>query len=232
MNSMKMKKNQIKFSYPQWALFMMMAFLGLVSSCKKLTEETICMPPTGITIQAVTDTSVQIEWLAAEEGEQYIIKLIQAGQSWTGAKEKRVSGTEKKVIFDDLQQLKDYTIKIQTSCAGANSDFSSELSFKTLSSKAFDITRKWRISRFQSNGIALALQSGDYAEFKAPDIFSQVLLGATSGGTWSLEGPTLDTLKINTGTPRSYRIRAISSTFFRGVGVGNISGDTLELTPL
>jgi hypothetical protein len=208
------------------------AFILAVSlfSCKKLIEETVCLPPATLNVKGVTDTSATFEWPAAQEAEQYIVKVVASGQSWNGALEKRTTGSVTSVTFDNLQPGLNYLVKVQSNCPGSNSDFTAEFPFSTLTAKVFDISKKWRISKLQSNGINLVLQSGDYAEFIAPDVYNQMLLGASSNGSWSLAGPAQDTLILNTGASRKYRIRALSAGFFRGVGMGNISGDTLELS--
>jgi hypothetical protein len=212
---------------------LILCFAGVISfsSCKKLTEETVCLAPTGIILKSLTDTSVILEWSPAEEAEQYIVKVVETGESWTGALEKRTTGTSATIAFDNLKAGLNYVAKVQTNCAGANSEFSPEVSFFTLPEKVFDLTRKWRISRLQSNGINMVLQSGDFAEFKSPDVYIQQLLGSASNGKWSLNGASMDTLVLNAGAERKYRIRALSASFFRGVGLGSIAGDTLELLP-
>lgn len=194
-------------------------------------EERVCSAPALVNVSNITDTSAVLSWPSASEAEQYIIKVVESGNSWTGAFEKRTSGSATTITFDNLLPGKNYLTKVQSNCAGSNSDFTSEFSFRTFSAKEFDLTKKWRIAKFQSNGINLVLQPGDYVEFKMPDVFNQVLLSAPSAGTWSFAGPGQDSLLINAGAIRRYRIRTLSSSAFTAVGMGNISGDTLQLIP-
>lgn len=220
-------KTSFNYLFSAGALFLALS----VTSCKKLTEETICTAPATVNVKSITDTSAVFDWPAAPESEQYIIRVVAAGSSWTGALEKRSAGTSTTITFDNLSPATSYLVKVLSNCAGSNSDFTAEFPFQTQSAKVFDLTKKWKINKLQSNGINLVTGSSDYAEFLSPDVYNQSLLGSPSNGTWNLTGPSLDTLVLNAGATRKYKIRTLTHDAFKGVGVGTIQGDTLEMTP-
>jgi hypothetical protein len=207
-------------------MFVSFIFFGM-TSCKKLTEETVCNPPEGIVVSEVRNTTAKFTWSSTQDAQQYVLRYRKIGN--TKFTEQRPKTNE--VTVTDLAPATEYEWQIQSNCSGSNSSFTDLAVFKTMTNRQDAIQRRWKFNSWTQNGVALALESADFAEFKKDGAYEQKLIGISNSGSWQFNNTAEDELRITTTAERNYKILNLTTSQLRLAGMGNPSQDTIVMIP-
>ncbi len=217
-----------QFLKKPFVLFLLTLALGAGFGCKKVAEEEVCLATTELKSENVGGTTADLTWTAASDAVQYVVQYRKAGVS--GFSE---AGRPKTNAFSltGLTKGTDYEWKVQTNCPGANSGYSNVGVFKTKTVNEVNIERKWRIQEWKTNGIALTLSAGDFADFKKDGVFDQQLIGVTASGTWQFTNTAQTTIKLNTGTESEWKLYEISESSIKMTKTSPSPVDSVILLP-
>lgn len=198
------------------------------TSCKKVTEEDVCLEVVDLKSGNITGTTADLTWAAASDAVQYVVQYRKAGVS--GFTE---AGRPKTNSFSltGLSKGTEYEWKVQTNCPGANSGFSTSSTFKTKTVNEVILEKKWKIQDWKTNGVSLTLSAGDFAEFKGDGVYAQQLIGVTSSGTWQFNDAAQTTLKITTGSASDWKLFEISESVLKMTKTNPSPADTVVLIP-
>lgn len=211
---------------------MLLLFLSLIvwggTSCKKVTEEEVCLEVVDLKSGNITGTTADLTWTAAEDAVQYVVQYRKAGVS--GFTE---AGRPKTNTFSltGLSKGTDYEWKVQTNCPGANSGYTATTTFKTKTATELNLMRKWRIQDWKANGVALTLSAGDFAEFLEDGTYQQQLIGVTSSGNWQFNDATQSNIKINTGSASDWKIYEITESLLKMTKTNPSPPDSVVMIP-
>ena len=157
----------------------------LLSQCKKFTEEPECVFPPSITINNITNTSMDASWSKVEDAQQYLFEYRKVGAT-TYTVVRVTSGTSTKV--SNLTPATAYQYRVQSNCPGSNSSYSEIKQFTTITNNEFNIAKKWRVKFFKENSVEIALGANDYMDFVAGGTLNKLLtIGVnpdSTSGTW------------------------------------------------
>jgi hypothetical protein len=209
-------------------LLLMALTLGVVAGCKKVTEEEVCLASAELSTKSITGTSAELSWAAAADAVQYVVQYRKAGVSgFTEAGRPKTNS----FILTGLSKGTDYEWKVQSNCPGANSTFSDVAVFKTKSVNEVIVERKWKIQEWKTNGVALTLSAGDFADFKTDGVYSQQLIGVNATGTWQFTNAAQTNLKINAGSENEWKLYEISESSIKMTRISPAPADSVILLP-
>jgi hypothetical protein len=185
-----------------------------LSQCKKLTEDPVCVFPSTVTVNNITNVAADASWSEAEDAQQYLFEYRKVGTtSYTVVRV--TSGTSTKII--NLASATTYEYRVQTNCPSSNSSYSALTQFTTLSNNQFNITKKWRMKFFKENNVQVALGPNDYMDFAEGGGLSQSLtIGSSaviSNGSWSFFSNN-DSLTISLNSAKKWRIKSLDANNF------------------
>lgn len=202
--------------------------IGAVSGCKKVTEEELCLASTELNTNNISGTTADLTWTAATDAVQYVVQYRKAGVSgFTEAGRPKTNS----FTLTGLTKGTDYEWKVQSNCPGANSSFSEVEVFKTKTVNEVIIERKWRIQEWKTNGVALTLTAGDFADFKADGVYNQQLIGVNATGTWQFSNSGQTNVKINAGSENEWRLYEISESSIKMTRTSPSPADSVILLP-
>jgi len=186
----------------------------ILSQCKKITEEPVCIAPATITVNNITNLSADFTWSSAVDAKQYLFEYRKVGTT-TYTVVRVTSGTSTQVI--NLAAATNYEYRLQTNCPSSNSSYSEVKQFITKSNNEVNIVKKWRMKFYKENNVEVALGANDYMDFASAGALSQSLtvggVAVVSSGTWSLFSNS-DSININLSTLKKWKIESLSANNF------------------
>ena len=207
---------------------LLLALPLLLSQCKKFTEEPECVFPPSITINNITNTSMDASWSKVEDAQQYLFEYRKVGAT-TYTVVRVTSGTSTKV--SNLTPATAYQYRVQSNCPGSNSSYSEVKQFTTITNNEFNIAKKWRVKFFKENSVEIALGANDYMDFVAGGTLNQLLtIGgnpASTSGTWSLFSNN-DSVNINLTSNKKWKINNLDASNFLLVKAASLPLTTLD----
>lgn len=204
----------------------------LLSQCKKLSEDPECLAPGSITLNNITNSSVEVSWTAAEDAQQYLFEHRKVGTT-TFTVVRVTSGTSTKVI--NLPSGSTFEYRMQSNCPASNSSYSDVKQFTTMTNNEFYIIKKWRMKFYKENNVEVALGANDYLDFATGGGLTQSLtVGGNpqlTSGTWSLFS-NADSISLNLNTVKKWKVKTLDSgncLFIKNAAAPLTTVDSLRL---